>query len=94
MGGSGTNNVWGQRLYVVEGRLQRVGVGVQHHDIFQCLLPNSLPEETDAGCRHSESTQSRGSEELEGEEGTPPSPARALGVSALTSARLAWTPMR
>lgn len=78
MGGSGTNNVWGQRLYVVEGRLQRVRVGVQHHDIFQCLLPNSLPEETDAGC-HSEPHTEQGLRGTGGRGGKPPLPSPSLG---------------
>lgn len=93
MGGGGTDHIWRQSLHIVKGCLQGVRVCIQHHNIFQCFLSNSL-QETNMSCHSDPHIEAGGGTLSNWREREFPSPPQPWGVSAFTSARLPWTPMR
>lgn len=79
MGGAGTDHIWRQSLYVIKGCFQGVRVCIQHHNIFQRFLSDSL-QETNMRCHSEPHTEAGLSNWRERE---PPPPAPALGCFSI-----------
>lgn len=92
--GGDTDHVWGQRLHVVKGRLQSIGVHVHHHDLLQGFLPHSLHWGFGVGTAAQSPRISGGGGYLGMQEEGNPVRCCGPGLLPLTSARLECTPMR